>query len=144
MPVKTNSLILYYLIWDQSFYFFIVDEEAGGDCLLSETCAPLVKDIGLETSAFPLIIRTSLPCLPVKTLASSRLVLFCHPCHGTLLASCSLTLIPQRLWHLLTASPLPHIIPSPWFNFVSPIQLSGCIFLWSIICSDLFLTTWLS
>lgn len=151
MSFKTISLILseilYYIIWDQSFYIFIIDE-ATGEMKIAHSLRPVpspysMKEVELETSSFPWIITASLPFLSVKTPAVLLKLLSWY-----VLTSCSLTLVLWRLWYLLRAlwSPTHRTITLVHFSNYH-IQLAVFIFLWLVICSEFcphfFLVTWL-
>ena len=126
----------YYLIWDQSFYIFIIDE-ATGEVKIADSLRPVpsphsMKEVELETSSFPWIITASLPFLSVKTPAVLLKLL-----RGVVLTSCSLTCILWRLWYLLIA------LWSATHRTITLVHFSNChtqpvgfIFLWPVICSE--------
>lgn len=117
MLFKTSSLTLSHLRSELLYLYYRGESRWRGNCLFSENCSPLVKEMRLETSSFPLIIRMSFSYLPVKTLASLGLcysvvpvmVLFEPPSDPQSLK----TIVPP--YSLLSFT---HII-SPWFDFKS-------------------------
>lgn len=117
MLFKTSSLRLSHLRSELLYVYYRGDSRWRGNCLFSENCSPFVKEMRLETSSFPLIIRMPFSYLPVKTLVSLGLCSSVVPVLG-------LFEPPADSQSLKTVVPTYSLLSftltiSPWFDFES-------------------------
>lgn len=118
MFFKSSLLTLSHLRSELLYFYYRGDSRWRGNCLFSETCSPFVKEMGLKTSSFPLIIRMSFSYCLLKSL----LVWACPVLLSLLWYSLSLLLthsvkiiVPTYIYSLLSFT---HTI-SPMFDFES-------------------------